>query len=43
MKKAIIELRKKGIDEEIDALEELYDARKKAWEQEKDQFHLFQI
>lgn len=36
-KKAIIELRKKGIDEEIDALEELYDARKKAWEQEKDQ------
>lgn len=28
-KKAIIELRKKGIDEEIDALEELYDARKK--------------
>lgn len=35
-KKAIIELRKKGIDEEIDALEELYDARKKAWEQEKD-------
>lgn len=36
-KKAIIELRKKGIDEEIDALEDLYDARKKAWEQEKDQ------
>lgn len=36
-KKAIIELRKKGIEEEIDALEELYDARKKAWEQEKDQ------
>ena len=36
-KKAIIELRKKGIEEEIDALENLYDARKKAWEQEKDQ------
>ena len=36
-KKAIIELRKKGIDKEIEALEELYDARKKAWEQEKDQ------
>lgn len=36
-KKAIIELRKKGIEEEIDALEDLYDARKKAWEQEKDQ------
>lgn len=36
-KKAIIELRKKGIDEEIEALEELYDARKKAWKQEKDQ------
>lgn len=36
-KKAIINLRKKGIDEEIEALEELYDTRKKAWEQEKDQ------
>ena len=36
-KKAIIELRKKGFTEELEALEELNDARKKAWEQEKDQ------
>ena len=37
-KKAIIDLRKNGIEKEIDALEELYDARKKAWEQGKDQY-----
>ena len=37
-KKAIIDLRKNGIEKEIDVLEELYDARKKAWEQEKDQY-----